>query len=249
MKTQYLDAIRSFEGFTERAAWDYKQYSSGYGTRARFAGEVIDKAEAELRFQTEIAKAREAVMRFAPALDDGSTAALTSLTHNAGTGWMRSGLGQAIKSGDITAAKAIFQRYVHAGGEVLPGLVRRRVAEAEWFGQESDADRVQTEATLASARLEADEPAGDRIASWMNVNVMHAPGGWTPPVRAGSAAQEPLAGFHADALGAMIASNGHSGNLLLHSVIAVLAELRLPAVGRSDDDASVEAGWRLATSA
>jgi len=31
----YLDAIKGFEGYTPNAQWDYKQNSSGYGTRAQ----------------------------------------------------------------------------------------------------------------------------------------------------------------------------------------------------------------------
>lgn len=134
MRPQYLDSIRSFEGFTAHAGPDYKQWSNGYGTRARHPGEVIDRVEAEHRFQVEITAARQAVARFAPTLDEGSAAALTSLTFNAGPAWMTSGLGAAIKADDMGEARHIFARYVHAGGEVLPGLVQRRAIEAQWFG-------------------------------------------------------------------------------------------------------------------
>ncbi len=133
MRPQYLDSIRSFEGYTARAGHDYKQWSNGFGTRARHPGEVIDRAEAESRFRTEIDAARRAVTRFAPMLDEGSAAALTSLTFNAGTAWMSSGLGAAIKAGDLDQARAIFTTYVHAGGEKLAGLVQRRTVEAQWF--------------------------------------------------------------------------------------------------------------------
>jgi len=32
---QYLDAIKGFEGYNPNAAFDYKQYSSGYGTKVQ----------------------------------------------------------------------------------------------------------------------------------------------------------------------------------------------------------------------
>jgi GH24 family phage-related lysozyme (muramidase) len=134
MNQNYLDKIRGFEGFAARATWDYQQNTNGYGTKARYAGEVIDTTEAERRFQTEIENARAAVTRFAPKLDEGSAAALTSLTFNAGQKWMTSGLGQSIKTGDLDTARAIFKTYVYAGGQVLPGLQVRRLSEAEWFG-------------------------------------------------------------------------------------------------------------------
>ena len=131
----YLTAIKGFEGFTPQAKWDYAQYSNGYGTVARHPGEVISVAEAEKRFKSEIGKSLEIVERFAPQLDDGTKAALTSLTYNAGTAWMKAGLGSAIRSGDLDRAREIFVKYVKAGNEVLPGLVKRREAEVEWIGK------------------------------------------------------------------------------------------------------------------
>lgn len=135
MNVSYLDAIRGFEGFTQRAGWDYAQFSNGYGTKAKFAGEVIDKAEADQRFQAEIAQARAIVDRHAPDAPEGTKAALTSLTFNAGDKWAKSGLGEAVRSGDMERARELFLQYNKAGGEVLPGLVQRRIAEAAWIGQ------------------------------------------------------------------------------------------------------------------
>ncbi len=134
MHSFYLDAIRNFEGYTPQASWDYAQFSNGYGTRAKFAGEVIDRVEAERRFQTEVSAARAIVEKAAPHMDDGTKAALTSLTYNAGTSWIESGLGDAVRRGDLDAVRDIFQQYNKAGGEVLPGLVNRRAQEALWIG-------------------------------------------------------------------------------------------------------------------
>lgn len=134
MHSFYLDAIRNFEGFTPKAQWDYAQHTNGYGTKARYAGEVIDRAEAERRFQSEISAAHSVVEKAAPELDDGTKAALTSLTYNAGSAWVQSGLGDAVRSGDLESAREIFQKYNKAGGEVLPGLVSRRSQEAMWIG-------------------------------------------------------------------------------------------------------------------
>ena len=138
MTANYLDAIRKFEGFTPKADWDYAQFTNGYGTKAKFAGEVIDKAEADRRFQAEIAQARAIVDKHAPHVDEGTKAALTSLTFNAGDKWARSGLGEAIRSGDTEKARDLFLQYNKAGGEVLPGLAQRRIAEAAWIGRSMD---------------------------------------------------------------------------------------------------------------
>jgi lysozyme len=134
MHSFYLDAIKSFEGYTPSAQWDYAQLSNGYGTKAKFAGEKIDKTEADRRFQAEVSSARSIVEKNAPFVDEGTKAALTSLTYNAGDSWTRSGLGDAVRRGDLEQVRDIFQQYNKAGGEVLPGLVSRRAAEALWIG-------------------------------------------------------------------------------------------------------------------
>lgn len=155
MNPVYLDTIRRFEGFTDRAQWDYAQHTNGYGTRALYPGEVIDKAEAERRFQSEIADARKVVDRFAPNADEGTKAALTSLTFNAGTTWTKSGLGEAVRAGDLDTARTLFQQYTKAGGETLSGLVARRMAEAAWIGSgvtpDAAASAIIQGATAAAA--------------------------------------------------------------------------------------------------
>lgn len=129
----YLDAIKEFEGFAPVAAWDYRQNTNGYGTRALYPGEPIDRDTAEQRFQAEIAKAAAHVDAVAPNAPQGAREALVSLTFNAGPGWSNSGLGQLVKAGDWQAAAERLQQYNKAGGEVNPGLVKRRAAEAQWF--------------------------------------------------------------------------------------------------------------------
>ena len=134
MDHAYLQAIKTFEGFTPQAQWDYAQHSNGYGTKALYPGETIDAAEAERRFAAEIAVARSIVEKHAAGWDEGTKAALTSLTFNAGTRWISSGLGDAVRSGDIAGVRERFVQYAKAGGEVLPGLVKRRLAELDWIG-------------------------------------------------------------------------------------------------------------------
>src|SRR5262245_37598015 len=95
-----LNGIIGFEGWAPRAKWDYRQWTNGYGTRARYPGEVIDRAEAARRLQVETAKAAQLVDGIAPNAPPGVRDALVSLTYNAGPGWMRAGLGQAVKKGN-----------------------------------------------------------------------------------------------------------------------------------------------------
>lgn len=130
----YLNAIKNFEGYSAEAKWDYRQHTSGFGTKARFAGEILTPEEADRRFAEEIAEARRVVEKYAGDWDDGTKAALTSLTFNAGTSWIKSGLGEAVGRRDVEAVKERFLQYTRAGGEVLPGLVKRRFAELAWIG-------------------------------------------------------------------------------------------------------------------
>ena len=130
----FLDAIKKFEGYTPKASWDYRQHSIGYGTKARFPGETIDQAEADRRFQQEIGSARGYVRGLGVPLQPGQEAALTSLTFNAGPGWINSGLGQAVRSGNWDEASRRFVQYNKAGGQVLPGLQSRRNQEVAWLG-------------------------------------------------------------------------------------------------------------------
>ncbi len=130
----YLSAIKTFEGFTSQAKWDYAQHSNGYGTKALYPGEAISPEEAERRFAAEIAVARDIVEKHASGWDEGTKAALTSLTFNAGTRWISSGLGDAVRNGDIEGVRDRFVQYSKAQGEVLPGLLKRRLAEVDWIG-------------------------------------------------------------------------------------------------------------------
>lgn len=155
MHELYLQKIKGFEGYTAQAEWDYAQHSVGYGTKARYPGERITLEDAERRFRKEIAEARSIVEQHAAGWDEGTKAALTSLTYNAGTRWINSGLGEAVKAGDIAALKERFVAYNKAGGEVLPGLVKRRLAELEWIGAPA--------ATLIEAATPRPDVVAERI--------------------------------------------------------------------------------------
>lgn len=146
-------AIKGFEGFNPRAYGDYKQHSVGYGTRATSPNEVITQEEADRRLRDEVSRARTIVDKFAPNLDPGTRAALTSLTFNAGDDWTRAGLGDAIRSGNMGDARSRFLQYTKAGGQDLPGLVNRRQAEAAWIG--------------GAAPPSDDSPEGARLAASM----------------------------------------------------------------------------------
>ncbi|RTE91913.1 glycoside hydrolase family 24 [Bradyrhizobium sp. LVM 105] len=163
-----LDAIKGFEGYSAAPAWDYKQSSSGYGTKAQPGDENIPpdqlKAVHEQRFLEETSKAAASVDAFNPNLPPGVRAALTSLTYNAGPGWQQSGLGQAIKAGDYDKAREIFLQYNKAGGEVNPGLVARRQKEAAWFAGQPQSAQAAPAAPASGPLAQAPAPAPGKSA-------------------------------------------------------------------------------------
>jgi GH24 family phage-related lysozyme (muramidase) len=130
----FVAQIKRTEGFAPQARWDYKQFSNGYGTRAQFEGEQIDRDDADRRFNTAIENAAKIVDRVNPNLDPGTRAALTSLTFNAGDDWTSAGLGDAVRAGDLARAKQLFLQYDKAGGQTNEALTTRRYREAQWFG-------------------------------------------------------------------------------------------------------------------
>ena len=135
----FIGAIKQTEGYDPKPRWDVKQWTVGYGTRASGPNETIDPAQANARFNTEIAKAAKIVDSVNPNLDPGTRAALTSLTFNTGDAWTHSGLGDKVRAGDLAGAKEAFLQYnkVQQDGELRtdPGVASRRAREATWFGQ------------------------------------------------------------------------------------------------------------------
>ncbi len=127
-----IDFLKKQEGYKPRAYNDYKQWSSGFGTRS-YPGEVIDKAEAERRLMAETANVSNWLKSNVTApLSENQEDALISAGYNFGTG--PKGLARLL--GDINASKwdsvaNRLQSFNKAGGEVNEGLVNRRKAEAE----------------------------------------------------------------------------------------------------------------------
>ncbi len=71
-----------------------------------------------------------------PVATDNQFAALVSFCFNVGEGNLRtSTLRRLHLAGDYAGAQAQFSRWTRAAGKVLPGLVKRREAEAALYGR------------------------------------------------------------------------------------------------------------------
>jgi lysozyme len=142
MTDEGLALIKEFEGFRTQAYRDpVGVWTIGYGHTAR-AGEpvvksglVVSEAEASeiLRRDVEMFSrgVRKALTR---SVSDQQFSALVSFAYNVGLGALAgSSVLRAVNAGDFEAVPRRLALWTKAGGRVLPGLVRRRAAEAALF--------------------------------------------------------------------------------------------------------------------
>lgn len=143
-----VQMIKEHEGFCEVPYWDYGQYTVGYGTRCpddmldTYASRGITEKEAEVLLRNHLAIAENAVTRkfideLGLTLNQGQFDALVSFTFGSGSAWMYDDTGifyNAIVNG-ATGSELIhaFSLWCNAGGSILPGLVRRRLTEANMY--------------------------------------------------------------------------------------------------------------------
>jgi len=133
-----LALTKSFEGLSLTAYQDCAGiWTIGYGHTGPdvHEGQTITELEAEALLRTDLAAAVACVNRAVTAsITQPQFDALVDFCFNAGRGnFLGSTLLRLINESDPAAAAAQFGLWVHAGGEVVAGLVRRRKAEADLF--------------------------------------------------------------------------------------------------------------------
>ncbi|WP_049962769.1 SH3 domain-containing protein [Ruminococcus sp. HUN007] len=141
-----LALIKSFEGFSKYAQWDYHQWSIGYGTGVDKDAypDGITEAEAD-RLLREVVVVYEKFVRnfldkYGISVTQNQYDALVSFTYNMGNVWnntsevtIRTYLVNGIENYTPEQITDAFKLWCKAGGQVLPGLVRRRETEAALF--------------------------------------------------------------------------------------------------------------------
>ena len=143
-----VEVLKKEEGFSEKPYWDYSQYTIGYGTRCpsdmvdyyKENGITKEAAETLLRNYlsgTESAINKKLIEKYDLELTQGQFDALVSFTYNLGTAWLSDSsltIHKAIRKG-ATGSELInaFALWCNAGGQILPGLVRRRLCEANMY--------------------------------------------------------------------------------------------------------------------
>jgi lysozyme len=160
-----VDLVKRFEGFNPNAYSDYKQTSIGYGTKGR-QGEVLNEEQATERLKTELLESarriKEAASLRGVSLNQNQFNAITSFDYNTGKG---ADLIQrfADKPNELAAK---MKEYTKAGGEDLPGLVKRRAIEAALFMTPSESSvgvtpaKAETVETFRPATAKDSAPYG-----------------------------------------------------------------------------------------
>jgi lysozyme len=97
---------------------------------------VWTKTEIDELFRVDVSNFERGVLRFVPGCvgRQGAFDALVSISFNFGLGNLqRSTIRMKANRGDWEGAAEAFMMWTKGGGKVLPGLVRRRVAEKALF--------------------------------------------------------------------------------------------------------------------
>ena len=138
--------LKKMEGFSKYPVYDYGQYSVGYGTACpdadfqRYKNKGITEKEAEQLLRSALETFEGHVNRFAVnnnlKLKQNQFDALVMFTYNVGPSWLTgtSDLKDAILHG-ATGNDLIYylSRWCTADYQVLTGLIKRRLAEADLF--------------------------------------------------------------------------------------------------------------------
>lgn len=138
MNAAGLNLIKSFEGCKLKAYQDIVGvWTIGYGTTGPDVSEGLEitQEEAEKRLLADVEVFERGVSRLVKVpLTENQLAALTSFAYNLGLGALgKSTLLMLLNEGKYEAAALEFGKWSRAGGQVVPGLVRRREAERTLF--------------------------------------------------------------------------------------------------------------------
>ena len=137
-----IDMIRAFEGFRAKPyLCPAGKATIGYGSTWRLDGSPVEltdppmsEAQAVSLLEREVyGTALPGVLRLCPLTisQPGVLNALVDFTFNLGVGQLQtSTLRRKVNAQDWQGAREQLARWVRGGGRVLPGLVRRRAAEA-----------------------------------------------------------------------------------------------------------------------
>lgn len=132
------DLIKSFEGLELKAYKDSVGVTTiGYGSTGSHVsmGMTITKEQAEQLLKKDLERFEKGVSDIVKVpLNQNQFDALVSFSFNLGLGSLKSStLLKKLNFSDYIGASKEFERWNRAGGKVLAGLTRRRIAERDLF--------------------------------------------------------------------------------------------------------------------
>ena len=132
-----LELVNGFEGLRLKAyLCPANVWTIGYGSTGSHVREglVITEAQAEELLRSDLRRFEDFVAANCSPATDNQFSALVSFAFNVGEGALKdSTLRRMHLEGDYAGAAEQFKRWNKAGGRELPGLVRRRAAEAQLY--------------------------------------------------------------------------------------------------------------------
>jgi lysozyme len=136
-----LEAIEQFEGKRLKAYLDSVNIPTigvGHTGPDVYIGQTITEAECRALLREDVQEAEDSVNACVKVpLTQDQFDALVSFVFNVGGGAFKgSTLLKKLNAGDYEGAANQFQRWSKAGGKDLPGLLKRRMAEANIFRSE-----------------------------------------------------------------------------------------------------------------
>ena len=139
-----IDLIHRFEGFRESPylcpagvpTIGYGSTRYADGTHVNLTDRAITREQADEIMRASLGEYENAVNRYVRVfLNQNQFDALTDFAYNAGAkNLLNSTLLKLLNDKDYDGAMAQFERWVYSGDHILPGLVRRRMAEKALFG-------------------------------------------------------------------------------------------------------------------
>jgi lysozyme len=111
-------------------------WTIGYGSTGGVRqGDVITEAQAEVKLREDLRTAENEVNRHKLNINQNQFDALVSFTFNVGSGNFRSStlLKRIKENPNHPDIQNQFNRWIYAGGKVLPGLIKRRAEEAKLY--------------------------------------------------------------------------------------------------------------------
>lgn len=142
-----IELVKKFEGLKLTSyLCPSNKWTIGYGhTFGVVEGQTITKEQADIFLQEDLYDAMNGALRYCPILADypEKLGAIISFVFNLGTQRLReSTLRKRINEQNWEEAAKEIKKWVYAGKVILPGLIKRRIAESKYLADYKKTDQI-----------------------------------------------------------------------------------------------------------